>query len=145
MKTMIFMGAMLIASLAQARTPQPDTREPDSAVIQNLIDRHFEVWNDSNSSRRVPKYAGLYTGDVLVADYAGAVSGHAGIEQKLSEVQGKFPGYRFNPDPASWNHGLGRVTWGYGPADNPNLIRGEDIFTIADGKIASLRVFINKK
>jgi hypothetical protein len=132
MKTMILMGAMLVASLSQARAPQPDTREQDSAVIQNLIDRHFEIWNDSNSSRRVP-------------NYAGAVSGHAGVEQKLSEVQGKFPGYRFSPDPASWNHGLGRVTWGYGPADNPNLIRGEDIFTVADGKIATLRVFINKK
>ena len=42
-------------------------------------------------------------------------------------------------------HGVGRVTWSYGPASNPDLIRGEDIFTITDGKLASTRVFLNKK
>ena len=39
--------------------------------------------------------------------------------------------------------GIGRVTWGYGPAGNPGQVRGEDIFTIENGKIASLHVFID--
>jgi hypothetical protein len=51
----------------------------------------------------------------------------------------------FRPRPVAWNHGLGRVTWSYGPYSDPDRMRREDIFTVEQGKLASLRVFIDTK
>lgn len=117
----------------------------DAATAQQLIDRHFEIWNDTSAARRLPKYPAVYSDQVFVADYAGSATGHAAVDRMIDAVHAKFPGYRFTPDPIGWNHGIGRVTWGYGPAGEPNRIRGEDVFTIEGGRIASARVFIDKQ
>lgn len=122
-----------------------NTQQQDVTVVQQLINRHFDIWNDTNPAQRLQKYPGVYTPDIFVADYAGQAVGYAAMQQKIDEVHGKHAGFLFSPEPATWNHGLGRVTWGYGPANAPNLVRGEDIFTIEDGKLASLRVFIDNK
>lgn len=120
-----------------------DVHEQDLATVQQLIDRHFEIWNDTDPARRALRHAALYTHDVFVADYAGSARGHAQVDAKLAGLQQRFAGFTFRPAPAAWNHGIGRVTWSYGPDEDPGRVRGEDIFTIEDGKLASLRVFID--
>jgi hypothetical protein len=139
MKTFIAIGAMLIASLAQAQATD------EVAVAQQAINRHFDIWNDRNAAHWDARLPEVYTADVLVADYGGLATGYADIRRLLERVQADHPGFVFTPAPVAWNHGLGRVTWGYGPKDNPNQVHGEDIFTIKDGKLASLRVFIDKQ
>lgn len=121
-----------------------DTSDIEIGTVQRLVDLHFDIWNDSNPQHWAGKFARLYTADIIVADYAGMARGHDSVAQLLQRVQGQHAGFVFTPQPATWNHGLGRVTWGYGPADKPDLVRGEDIFTIRDGKLASLHVFIEK-
>jgi hypothetical protein len=146
MKKRIYTGALLFASLAHAQEVHiMDTQEQDAAIVQQLINHHFEIWNDTNPEQRLSKYPAVYTRDIFVADYAGKAVGYANVQKKIDEVHGSHPGFVFRPEPARWNHGLGRVTWGYGPENAPNLVRGEDIFTIEDGKLASLRVFIDQK
>jgi hypothetical protein len=146
MKKLIYTGALLLASLAHAQEVHTmDTGERDVKVVQQLIDRHFAIWNDTDGAHRTARYADLYTENILVADYAGMAVGYAKLDQMIAGVQGKHAGFKFRPDPVTWNHGLGRVTWGYGPDSAPDQIRGEDIFTIEGGKLASLRVFIDKK
>lgn len=120
-----------------------DTQVHDKAAVQALVDRHFALWNEADAAQRAPLYAGLYTPGIFVADYAGKAAGYAEVDAKIDAVLGEHPGFAFHPEPATWNHGIGRVTWGYGPAGNPGQVRGEDIFTIEDGKIASLHVFID--
>lgn len=116
----------------------------DIAAAQHLIDLHFEIWNDTNPDNWGAKFARVYTTDFFVADYQGMATGYDQVAKLLARVQGEHAGFVFSPDPITWNHGVGRVTWGYGPQDKPNLVRGEDIFTIENGKLASARVFINK-
>lgn len=48
----------------------------------------------------------------------------------IAKVQREHPGFVFTPDPVACNHGVGRVTWHYGPPANPRPVHGEDIFTI---------------
>ncbi len=135
MKKLISTAALLAASLAQAE---------DIGAIQTLIDRHFAVWNDTNAARREAAFAEIYVADVSFADYHGVATGHAAVGQMIQRVQDGHAGYRFTPAPVAWNHGIGRITWGYGPQDEPDRIRGEDIFTIRDGKLASAYVFFDK-
>jgi hypothetical protein len=139
MKTMIAIGAMLLASLAHAQATD------EVALAQQLINRHFDLWNDRSDAHWDGKLRQVYTADVLVADYGGLATGYADIVRLIERVQSDHAGFVFTPDPVAWNHGVGRVTWNYGPQDNPRQIHGEDIFTVRDGKLASLRVFIDKK
>ncbi|MFK3738849.1 nuclear transport factor 2 family protein [Massilia sp. TN1-12] len=146
MKTIIATSALLLASLAHAQEVRTmPTNDQEAAVAQKLIDRHFEIWNDTDAASRLPKYPAVYTSEFFVADYAGKETGYAAVDRKIGELQKKNAGFRFTPEPITWNHGVGRVTWGYGPKDKPNQIRGEDIFTIEHGKLASARVFIDKQ
>lgn len=116
----------------------------DIVIVQQLIDRHFEIWNDTDAARRNARFAQVYTDNFYVADYDGVVTGYAAVAALIDKVQGGHAGFIFTPEPVAWNHDIGRVTWGYGPKDQPNLIRGEDIFTIRNGKLASAYVFIDK-
>lgn len=139
MKKLMTIGALLFASLAHAGEAE------DKAAAQKLIDGHFAIWNDTDQSHWAAKLSAVYTKDVFVGDYGGSASNYAGVTQLIQRVQQTHPGYAFKPDAVSWNHGIGRVTWNFGPKENPSAIRGEDIFTIKDGKLASLRVFIDKQ
>jgi ketosteroid isomerase-like protein len=122
-----------------------DTQQRDGAVVQELVDRHFAVWNSTDSAQRLALFAGVYTADIFVADYDGMVAGFAAVDAKIAELQAMHPGFQLRPTPAAWNHGIGRVTWEFGPAGETAPVHGEDIFTIRDGKISSLHVFINQQ
>ncbi|EJN08905.1 hypothetical protein PMI40_01038 [Herbaspirillum sp. YR522] len=121
---------------------EPSTVE--IGTVQRLVDLHFDLWNDTDPQHWRDKFSQVYTPDIIVADYAGMARGYDSVAQLLQRVQGQHAGFVFSPQAATWNHGLGRVTWGYGPDRQPALVRGEDIFTIRDGKLASLHVFIEK-
>jgi len=122
-----------------------DTHAQDLAIAQSLIDTHFEIWNNTDPVARLALFPAAYTPEVIVADYAGIASGYTDINEMIDRVLTQHVGFTFTPDPVAWNHGLGRVTWGYGPKANPGLIRGEDIFTVHNGKLASLHVFLDSK
>lgn len=110
---------------------------------QDLIDADFAIWNDPEPASRLPRFAAVYRPDVVVADYAAEVTGFAKVNDLIDRVQRENAGFVFTPEPVVWNHGLGRVVWGYGPPEDPDRVRGEDIFTIREGLLATLHVFID--
>jgi hypothetical protein len=132
------------SAYAHAAHTAPATTE-QVAVAQKLVDKHFEIWNGTDRSKYQQSFAEIYSRDFFVADYNGVATGYDAIVALIQKVQSEHPGFKFTPAPITINHGLGRVTWGYGPHENPNLVTGEDIFTIDDGKISSARVFLNGK
>lgn len=145
----------LLALMAPLATPSLHAHEAtimthtasdavDLAAMQRLLDRHFEIWNAPISPATMAKFQDIYTADFFVADEHGKAVGYEQVAKLIQKVQSGHPDFVFTPAPASWNHGLGRVTWGYGPRSNPNQVRGEDIFTIENGKLSSARVFLDK-
>ncbi|MDE1146419.1 MAG: nuclear transport factor 2 family protein [Azospirillaceae bacterium] len=135
------------AHAARAQTQVLDTAPATNEQIasaQTLIDKHFALWNSNDVSKYRQAYDEIYAKNFLMADYSGLARNYDDVVALIQKVQSAHPGFHFTPKPVAINHGLGRVTWGYGPADNPTLITGEDIFTIEGGKISSLRVFLNK-
>lgn len=122
-----------------------DRQELDAAAIAQLVERHFDIWNDTDAAQRQRKYLEVYTEDVVVADYADKAVGHAEMDRKIDALHGQHAGFVFHPGPAAWNHGVGRVRWWYGLADAAGAVHGEDIFTIEGGKLASLHVFLDKQ
>ncbi|WP_312209651.1 nuclear transport factor 2 family protein [Pseudescherichia sp.] len=142
----LVLAALLMLPVAHSReTKTMTTSAQDITIAQRLIDHHFAIWNDRNPASRIEEFAQVYTPDFFAADEDGVTTGYASVVKMIEKVQAGHPGFTFTPDPISWNYGIGRVTWGYGPKENPNLVRGEDIFTLQDGKISSARVFIDNK
>lgn len=122
-----------------------EAEHQDALAAQYLIDLHFEIWNDTNPARRASKFPLAYSKTFFVADESGVTRGYEAVGRLVGQLQSSHEGFVFTPDPIELNHGMSRATWGYGPRDNPNLIRGEDIFTIENGKLTSARVFIHQK
>ena len=122
---------------------KPDTHDA-ADVAQRLIDIHFSIWNDADSHSRELKFDQVYTQDFFVADQSGVAAGYAEVNRLIEQLQGTHAGFRFTPAPITWNHGVGRVVWSYGPRGNPDQVHGEDIFTIKDGKLASAHVFLDR-
>ena len=122
---------------------KPDMHDA-ADVAQRLIDIHFSIWNDADSHSRELKFDQVYTQDFFVADQSGVAAGYAEVNGLIEQLQGTHAGFRFTPAPITWNHGVGRVIWSYGPRGNPDQVHGEDIFTIKDGKLASAHVFLDR-
>jgi hypothetical protein len=120
-----------------------DTHAQEVEVAQRLIDLHFAIWNDTDKAARLARFGAVYSPDFFVADESGKTGDLREVDQLIEKVQSEHAGFVFSPAPISLNHGLGRVTWVYGPKDRPGLIRGEDIFTVRDGRLASAHVFID--
>lgn len=146
--TQTLMLAALLAGthnvLAESITMNIPTNQPEPTNLQQLIERHFAIWNNIDAAAREKEFAAVYSSDFFVADYDGINEGADRVNAAIRKVQSQHPGFIFAPAPVEWNHGIARVTWGYGPKDNPSLVRGEDIFTISAGRLSSARVFISK-
>jgi hypothetical protein len=143
--TVILLATLLVgAGTSFAESTNMDTSSLQPAGLQQLIDRHFAIWNTPDAAERSARYAAVYTPDFFVADHNGISVGYGPVGAAISHVQEAHPGFIFTPAPVEWNHGIARVTWGYGPKENPDLVRGEDVFTVRDGKLASARVFLSK-
>lgn len=130
--------------LAENTTMTIMTTQHAPAGLQQLIDRHFAIWNNTNAVERQKDFAAVYSANFFMADYDGLNEGADRVNAAISKVQSQHAGFIFTPAPVEWNHGIARVTWGYGPKDNPWLVRGEDIFTVSEGRLSSARVFLNK-
>lgn len=137
-----FVLLSVLSSHAQTVSGEQSDRQEKQA--QRLIDVHFEIWNDTDNVARRTRFEQVYARDFSVAEYAGIATGYAEVDRLLSRLQTQHPGFHFTPAPVNWNHGIGRVTWGFGPSGSPNAVRGEDIFTIENGKLASFHVFLEK-
>lgn len=146
--TQTLLLAVLLAGthnvLAESITMNITTTQTAPDGLQQLIDRHFAIWNSTDAAEREKAFAAVYSSDFFVADYDGLNEGADRVNAAISKVQSQHPGFIFTPAPVEWNHGIARVTWGYGPKDNPYLVRGEDVFTISEGRLSSARVFISK-
>lgn len=143
----LLLAALLAGShnvLAENTTMNITTAQIAPAGLQQLIDRHFAIWNNTDAVEREKAFAAVYSSDFLVADYDGLNAGADRVNAAIGRVQSQHPGFIFTPAAVEWNHGIARVTWGYGPKDNPYLVRGEDVFTVSEGRLSSARVFLNK-
>lgn len=148
MKKFAVIGGLLLAALIVPFTYSQERQamSPDAqqiATAQRLIDQHFAIWNERSSEVRLQQFSTTYTDDFTVADYAAIAQGSNEVNQLIERVQSQHEGFKFSPEPIAWNHDIGRVRWGFGPSNEPNKVRGEDIFTVRNGKLLTMHVFLD--
>ncbi|QGQ98766.1 nuclear transport factor 2 family protein [Paenibacillus psychroresistens] len=118
------------------------------STASNLIDTHLKIWSDTNRDRRRESINELYAENCKVYDpfYPDVFVGRDALMTLIDEVQLKFPGFAFSIISGSLDehHGAIKLSWFYGPAENPKAITGQDFFLIEDDLISSLYIFIEK-
>jgi len=112
--------------------------------VNKLLNRHLETWSESDVEIRKALIQEIYTEDVEVVDPFSVIVGRQTLNNFITELQNKYPGYLFelSKDIDSHNH-IARLNWRYGPPDNPDTITGQDIFVISAGRIERLFVFVD--
>jgi hypothetical protein len=112
----------------------------------DIIDKHLNIWSDTNRESRRKAIEEIYSERCIIADpfYPEVFRGHDALMTLIDEVQEKFPGFVFSKNSQDEHHNIAKFTWFYGPAGGPPVVTGEDIFIIEEGMIHQLYIFIDK-
>ena len=114
-------------------------------TIENLLTRNLlEVFGERDTVKRRSAIAALWAEDGVFADPYGRYVGHTALNDAVSQLHARFPGFVFTPIGAPQSfYDVGRQAWGHGPVDEPPKITGLDVITVRDGRIVTLYAFID--
>ncbi|MDU0204812.1 hypothetical protein ACYEXS_34725 [Paenibacillus sp. MAH-36] len=119
-----------------------------SSTIEQLINKHIEIWSETDSKKRRIKIQEAYTSNCRVFDpfFSDVIVGHDALDNLIDEVQAKNPGKVFTviPGTVDEHHDQARFSWRYESSENPIVITGQDFIAVENGSIHSLTVFVDK-
>jgi hypothetical protein len=112
-----------------------------------LIDRYFELWNETDSRRRLELIARTFTEDAryLSPQFEGA--GHDGIELLAQGLRDHFASYRFlRTSEIDAHHDHVRFSWELvPPSGQPRFAAGVNFGVVAaDGRLRTLTGFLDQ-
>jgi SnoaL-like domain len=114
-------------------------------TIENLLTRNLlEVFGERDTAKRCSAIAALWAEDGVFVDPFGHFVGHAMLNDAVSQLHAKFPGFVFAPigAPQAFCE-VGRLAWGHGPVGELPKVTGLDVVTVREGRIAALYAFID--
>ena len=114
-------------------------------TIENLLTRNLlEVFGERDAVKRGSVIAALWAQDGVFADPYGRYVGYAALNDAVSQLHAKFPGFIFAPIGAPQAfYDVGRLAWAHGPVGELPKVTGLDVVTVRDGRIAALYAFID--
>lgn len=112
----------------------------ETLLMRNLLD----IFGERDSSKRHSAIAEIWAEDGVFADPHGRYVGYAAINDAVSQLHDRFPGFVFTPigSPQTF-FDVGRQAWGHGAAGQPPKVTGLDVVIARHGRIAALYAFID--
>ena len=116
-----------------------------TSTIENLLTRNLlEIFGERDAAKRRSAIAALWAENGVFVDPFGRYVGQAALNDAVSQLHEKFPGFIFAPIGAPQTfYDVGRLAWGHGPVGEPPKVTGFDVVTVRDGRIAALYAFID--
>jgi hypothetical protein len=119
--------------------------EMNNPNANELVERYFAVWNETDAARRRELITQTWTDDASYLDPLMQGEGHAGIDALVQGVQERFKGHHFrqlNNVDAHNNHL--RFSWELAPEGGAMLVAGTDFATVAaDGRLQTVIGFLD--
>jgi SnoaL-like domain len=114
-------------------------------TIVNLLTRNlFEVFGEPNAEKRRAAIEALWVSEGVFADPLGRYVGYAALNDAVSQLHARFPGFVFTPIGAPQAfYGVGRQAWGHGLVGEAPQITGLDVVIVEEGRIAALYAFVD--
>jgi hypothetical protein len=110
----------------------------------SLVKAHLKIWSETDSAKRLKLTETVYADNIRVIDPHVILNGRAEVNDFIGGLLKQNPGFRFIiVKPVEAHHNTAILSWQFGPPSKPDTINGQDIFTIEDGRIISLSVFID--
>jgi SnoaL-like domain len=115
------------------------------STIEDLLARNLlEVFGEPDEGKRRSAIAALWAEDGVFTDPHGRYVGFAALDDAVSQLHAKYPGFVFTPIGAPQAfYDVGRQAWGHGPVGEPPKIVGLDVALVRDGRIVALYAFID--
>ncbi|WP_375691174.1 nuclear transport factor 2 family protein [Pseudooceanicola sp. LIPI14-2-Ac024] len=111
---------------------------------RQIADAYIDIWNTADPAGRQAKIAALWTEDAQFADPVAQAAGRAEIAALIGTVRDTYPDMTFavtgTPD------GFGemvRFGWSMAAPGTAPVVRGTDIATCRDGRIATVTGFFD--
>ncbi|NHA08093.1 nuclear transport factor 2 family protein [Mucilaginibacter sp. HC2] len=115
-----------------------------SIEIKNLVQAHLQMWSELSHTKRLALANNIYAANIEVIDPEVILNGRAEVSDFIGSLLKQYPGFEFTiAKPIETHHNRAILSWQFGPRTKPDTITGQDIFTISDGYITSILVFVN--
>ncbi|WP_395242764.1 nuclear transport factor 2 family protein [Agromyces sp. MMS24-K17] len=114
------------------------------ASVTELLNANLhEVFGNRDAEARGRAVEAIYTDDVAFTDPEGTSVGRAALGQKAAAlIDGAPAEFGFTADGIAYTgDDTGALAWAFGPAGSP-VVRGIDIITVRDGRIAAIRTLV---
>lgn len=114
-----------------------------SSTMIDLVNKHLEIWTETDSVKRLALAREIYANDIRVTDPGVILNGIVQVSNFIGKLLAEHPGFEFKmTGQIEAHHNTAILFWHFGPESKPDTITGQDIFTIENGKIISLLVFV---
>lgn len=115
-------------------------------TVRELLDANLHrVFDNRSADDRRAVIDEIYTEDVLFTDPDGPVTGRDALEARAATLLGELPeAFAFAEDGIAYTSAdSGALAWTVGPAGGEPVVRGIDVITVRDGRIATLLTIVN--
>lgn len=115
--------------------------ERTASLLRTLV---LGIFDERDAARRTKAIEDAFAADCDFVDPNQRHRGRAAVEEAVVRLQAARPGFRFQltSEPQVID-GAGRVTWAFGPPENPKAVTGMDVVTVSGGRIAVLLTFLD--
>src|SRR5882757_2016762 len=111
---------------------------------KKLVKAHLRIWSEPDHTKRLTLASEIYADNIQVIDPEIILNGIAEVNDFIGGLLKQHPGFKFtSAKPIEAHHNKAILSWQFGPPSKPDTITGQDIFTIAEGRIVSLLVFVD--
>ena len=117
----------------------------DTTDLTQLVDRYIAMWNETDAGRRQALIDRTWTERASYLDPVMQGDGRSGIDAMVAGVQQRFPGHRFRrTSEVDAHHDRLRFCWELAPEGGPAIVKGTDVGTVADGRLAAVTGFFDQ-
>ncbi|CAB3757385.1 nuclear transport factor 2 family protein [Paraburkholderia humisilvae] len=111
-----------------------------------LIDRYFDIWNETDSRRRQVLIEKTWASDATYVDPLLSAQAHDGIDAMIRAVHERFPHHTFRRTTAvdGFADRL-RFSWELSTPDGVSIVKGSDFGQVdADGRLRAVTGFLDE-
>jgi hypothetical protein len=121
-----------------------ETKQLLQAEAISLVNKHLEIWGETDRIKREFMIKSVYTDQVLAYDPGVVLTGQQAISEFIDGLQGQHPDFRFTKaKPVEAHHQTAILSWQFGPLNKPDTITGEDVFFFENGLISTIYIFVH--
>lgn len=114
--------------------------------LNDLIDRYFAMWNETDAGRRRALIAGVWTGDGRYRDPIQQGDGIDGINAMVGALQQQMPGCQVRrTGEIDAHHDCARFSWEVVAEGGTVVVDGIDVALVSDGRLRMLAGFFDRE